>query len=76
MLNFEKFDGVGLFRPPPPSSELRYPLECPEPEQSLTKTKVRLITKKIVAEKRVITGVKPEKSILILSFEQKKLRCR
>ena len=76
MLNFEKFEGVGLFRPPPPSPEPRYPLECPEPGQSLTETKVRLITKKIVAEKRVITGVKPGKSILILNFEQKKLRCR
>ena len=76
MLNFEKFDGVGLFRPTLPSSELRYPLECPESGQSLMETKVRLINKKIVAEKRVITGVKREKSILILSFEQKKLRCR
>ena len=55
MLNFEKFAGVGQFRPTPPSPEAGYPLVCLEPGQSLTETKVRLITKKIVAEKRVIS---------------------
>ena len=61
MLNFEKFEGVGQFRPTPPSPEAGYPLVCLEPGQSLTETKVRLITKKIVVEKRVISwGLTPE----------------
>ena len=54
MLNFEKFEVLGQFRPPLPFPEPRYPLEGPEPGQGLTETKVRLITKEIVAEKLVI----------------------
>jgi hypothetical protein len=50
VLNFEKFEGVGLFRPTPPSPEPCYPLKCLEPGQNLTERKVRLITKKIVVE--------------------------
>jgi len=36
VLNFEKFEGVGRFRPTPPSPEAGYPLVCLEPGQSLT----------------------------------------
>jgi hypothetical protein len=54
VLNFEKFV-VGQYRPPPPSAAIGYPLQWPEPGQGLTETKVRLITKKIVVEKRVIS---------------------
>ncbi len=56
MLNFEKFAAVGQFRPTPPSPEADYPLVCLEPGQSLTETKVRLITKKIVVETRSSLG--------------------
>jgi hypothetical protein len=65
VLNFEKIEGVGQFRPTPPSPEPGYPLECLEPGQSLTETKVRLINKKIVVEKRVISwGLTPETRFL------------
>ena len=61
MLNFEKVAGVGQFRPTSPSPEAGYPLVCLEPWQSLTETKVRLITKNIVVEKRGISwGLNPE----------------
>jgi hypothetical protein len=61
VLNFEKFEGVSQFRPTPPSPEAGYPLVCLEPGQSVTETKVRLITKHIVIEKRVISwGLNPE----------------
>ena len=61
MLNFEKFAGVGQFRPTPPSPEAGCLLVCLEPGQSLTETKVRFITKNIVVEKRVISwGLNPE----------------
>ena len=60
MLNFEKFAGVDLFRPPP-SPEPGYPLKCLEPGQSLTEAKVRLISKKIVVYKRGFSwGLTPE----------------
>jgi hypothetical protein len=60
VLNFEKFEGVGQFRQPPPSPEAGYPLVCLEPGQSLTETKVGLIAKNIVVEKRVISwGLNP-----------------
>ena len=77
MLNFEKFEGVGQFRPTPPSPEAGYPLVCLEPGQSLTEKKVRLITKNIVVEKRVISwGGKLGNSVPIINFEQTKLNCR
>ena len=61
VLNFEKFEGVGQFRPTPPSPEAGYPLVCLEPGQSVTEKKVRLITKNIVIEKRTISwGLNPK----------------
>ena len=70
MLNFEKFAGVGQFRPTPPSPEAGYPLVCLEPGQSLTETKVRLISKNIVVEKRVISwGLNPAVSGLVFAKE-------
>jgi len=46
---------VGQFCPTPLSPETGYPLVSLEPEQSWAETKVRLITKNIVVEKRVIS---------------------
>jgi hypothetical protein len=57
VLNFEKFEGVGLFRLTPLRPGPGYPREGLEPAQSLTEKKVWLITKKVWSEAGRVLGV-------------------